>query len=95
MTQALIVTTAQRGVFFGYGNDTDEKTITLISARMCIFWSADVKGVMGLAATGPTAGCRVGPEVPAITLRDVTAVIEVSQEAKEAWEKEPWAATAP
>ncbi len=87
----LIVTTAHKGVFFGYGTPTTDKTIRIERVRMCVYWSSDVKGVLGLAATGPTAGCKVGPEVPAMTLQDVTGVMEVSDKAEAAWQKEPWA----
>src|SRR5574341_47265 len=90
MKMPLIVTTAHRGVFFGYGTPGDAKTIRLERARMCVYWSADVKGVMGLASTGPTKSCRIGPAAPAITLQDVTSVMEVSGAAIKAWEDQPW-----
>lgn len=86
----LVVTTEHRGVFFGYGTPTTDKTIRLERARMCVYWSADVKGVLGLAATGPSKDCRIGPAVPAITLAAVTSVMECSDESEKAWEKGPW-----
>lgn len=86
----LIVTTEAKGVFFGYGQVTTSKTIRLTKARMCVYWSADVRGVVGLAATGPTTGCRVTFEAPAITLQGVTAIMEVSPEAEEQWLSAPW-----
>ena len=86
-----IVTTAHRGVFFGYARDVDGETITLEQARLCVYWSRDVKGFMGLAATGPTASCRIGPPAT-ITLRNITAVLEVTPEAVAAWERGPWSA---
>lgn len=86
----LLVTTQRKGVFFGYGTPGDAETIRLEKAQMCIYWSQDVKGVLGLAASGPSKSCKVGPPVPAITLREVTAVTECSQEAVAAWEKQPW-----
>ena len=86
----VVVTTAHRGVFYGIGPVSDAPTIRLTNARMVVYWSANVKGVLGLAATGPVGGCKVGPAVPAITLRDVTSVIEVSDEAAKAWEKASW-----
>lgn len=89
--RALIVTTTHKGVFFGYGMPSDATTIRIEKARMCVYWSEDVKGVLGLAATGPTKGCRIGPAVPAITLRDVTSVMECSEEAVKQWEKTLWA----
>ena len=90
---AVMVTTSHRGVFFGYaapGTDFAADKIRLSDSRMCVFWSTDCKGVLGLAATGPTASCKIGPKVPAITLRDVTSVTEVSDSAVEAWETAPW-----
>jgi hypothetical protein len=88
--QPLVVTTAHRGVFFGYGEATDAETITLTSARMCVYWTTDLHGVLGLATRGPAAGCKVGPAVERITLRDVTAVIECSESAAAEWSKEIW-----
>ncbi len=86
----LVVTTAKRGVFFGYGVPTDAATIRLERARMAVYWSADVHGVLGLAATGPTKSCRITAPVPAITLNEVTAVMECSPEAAAAWEVGFW-----
>jgi len=89
--QALIVTTAHRGVFFGYGTPTTEATVTIEDARMCVYWSAKLKGVCGLASSGPDKDCKIGPAVPRMTLRDVTSVMECSDAAAANWEKAPWA----
>ncbi len=86
----LLITTAHKGVFFGYGLPTTDKIIRLENARMCVHWSADVKGITGLAGKGPTKGCRIGPAAPAVTLQDVTSVMEVSDEAAKKWEEGPW-----
>jgi hypothetical protein len=85
----VIVTTELRGVFFGYATDTDGETIHLKRARLCVYWSVDCKGFMGLAAHGPTAGCRIGPAAD-ITLRKISAVLEVPVEAAAKWEGAPW-----
>lgn len=85
----VIVTTAHRGVFFGYANRTDGETIKLNRSRLCVYWSSDYRGFMGLAANGPTASCRVGPPAD-ITLRSITAVLEVTPEAVAKWESAPW-----
>ncbi len=87
--QPVLVTTAHRGVFFGYATDVDGETIALKRSRLCLYWSTDVKGFMGLAATGPTNGCRIGPAAD-ITLRNITAVLTVTPEAVKAWESAPW-----
>jgi hypothetical protein len=88
--RAVLVTTEHRGVFFGYARDTDGATIKLDRARLCVYWSSDVKGFMGLANSGPTKGCRIGKPAD-ITLRAITAVVECTPEATTAWETGPWA----
>lgn len=80
----VIVTTAHRGVFFGYATDTDGETISLKRSRLCIYWAADLRGFMGLAAIGPNASCKIGPAAD-ITLRSITAVMEVSADAEAKW----------
>lgn len=87
--RAVIVTTEHRGVFFGYATETNGETITLARARLCVYWSSDVKGFMGLAANGPSASCRIGPPAD-ITLRAITAVVEVTPAAAAKWEQSPW-----
>ena len=86
----LIVTTQHRGVFFGYGAPGDASTIRIERARMVVYWSADCRSVVGLAATGPSNGCKIGPAAPAITVRDVTSVIECSDEAAKRFEEAKW-----
>ena len=85
----VLVTTAHRGVFAGYATDTSGETILLRRARICVYWSADMKGFMGLAHTGPSASCKIGPPAD-ITLRNITAVVEVTGEATQRWEDAPW-----
>lgn len=88
--QPLVVTTAHRGVFFGYGKVTEKKTVRLTEAQMCVYWSADVKSVLGLASTGPSRNCKIGPAVPGLTLQGVTSIMECSEEAEKAWREKPW-----
>lgn len=88
--RAVLVTTAHKGVFFGYTAKTDGATIKLRGARNCIYWSSDVKGFLGLAATGPSKGCKIGPSAD-VELRDITCVAECTPEAISAWEQSPWA----
>jgi hypothetical protein len=87
--RAVVVTTEHRGVFFGYATDTDGAIIKLRAARNCIFWPVENKGFMGLAAMGPVQGARVGPAAD-ISLRDITSVIEATEQAVKAWENAPW-----
>lgn len=85
----VLVTTAHRGVFFGYATDTDGDIIKLRKARLCLYWSCDVKGFMGLASNGPSSSCRIGPPAD-IELRAITSVSTVTPEAVERWEQAPW-----
>ena len=87
--RAVLVTTAHRGVFFGYATDVKGDTIALKRARLCVYWTADLRGFMGLAAHGPSSACRIGPAAD-IELRAVTAVVAVSPEAVARWEAAPW-----
>jgi len=88
--QAVVVTTQHKGVFFGYAESTDGPTITLTKARMCIYWTADLRGFMGLAVRGPQTGCKIGPAAESMIVRDVTAVVECTPQAVENWEKGIW-----
>ena len=85
----VLVTTEHRGVFAGYATNTDGNVIKLRQARLCVYWSRDTKGFMGLAANGPMTGCRIGPPAD-IELRGITAVLEVTPAAKERWDAAPW-----
>lgn len=89
--KAVLVTTAHRGVFFGYlvGQPSKEKT-RLRECRNCIYWDAGIKGFVGLATEGPGDKCRIGPPAPEATLYDVTSVITVSDAAAKRWEDAPW-----
>ena len=86
----VVVTTKYRGVFFGYAENTSNGTIHLKRARMCVYWDSRLHGVLGLASDGPCASCRISRAVTEIDLRGITSVIEVTPEAVEKWEAEPW-----
>jgi hypothetical protein len=93
MIPVLITTdSSKRGVFMGYINpkDADKEIIEVFDLRMVVYWSTDVRGVVGLAATGPTKGCKVTKAAKRGIIKGVTAVMECTSEAVKAWEKEPW-----
>ena len=85
----VLVTTEHRGVFAGFASDTDGEVINLRAARNCIYWSMELKGFLGLAASGPDKSCRIGPAAD-VQLRGITAVVEVTPEAQANWESVPW-----
>lgn len=90
----VLITTdnTKRGVFMGFidPKDADKETLEAHDVRMCVYWSADVKGVIGLAATGPTKSCKISAPAKRAVLKGVTAVMELTEKAVKAWEKEPW-----
>lgn len=89
--KAVLVTTQHRGVFFGYTEHGEQGgRITLRRARMAIYWSPAMRGVLGLAQMGPDAACRIGGAVDEIDLFGVTAVVACTPQAVERWEAAPW-----
>ena len=89
----VVVTTGRerRGVFGGeYVKGDVGGTVVLRDVRMAVYWSGDVHGVVGLAAHGPTATCKISPAAPVIELDGVTAIMDMSPAAKIAWDSEPW-----
>ena len=94
MPRHVVITTdsTRRGVFAGelVEYDADRQYAILENAQMCIYWSAETHGVLGLAATGPAAGSRIGPPVPRIELNGISAVIDMSTEAVKKWAEQPW-----
>lgn len=85
----VVVCTDKRGVVFGYCANVHARPITLTSARMCLYWSADVGGVFGLSDNGPTKGCKISATAPSLSLEGVTAVFEVASRAEDAWASAP------
>ena len=88
----VVVTTEHKGVFFGFceAEDTAARTVTISEAQMCVYWSADVRGVVGLASTGPSKDCKVTPPAPKMTLSGTTAVMDATEDAVKAWKIRPW-----
>ena len=92
-----VVTTKHRGVFFGHLKDGvpevlgENESLAVSDLRMCVYWSAGMKGVLGLASKGPDSSCRITEKVPGEThLYGVTAVFPVSESAARKWEDAPW-----
>jgi len=88
----VVITTDEkrRGVFFGELVRHDGDTVELANAKMAVYWSEKVHGVLGLAATGPIQGCRISPSIPKIAVNGVTAVMDCSAQAVKAWGEDRW-----
>jgi hypothetical protein len=88
---AVLVTTAHRGVFFGYTQDGSGKTVVVRGMRNCLSWPSSVGGFVGLAVTGPNKDTRIGPALPGeSTLQDVTGVFPCTEAAEKAWLAANW-----
>jgi len=91
---AVLITTdsTKRGVFSGLisPEDRDKELVTVEEMRMAVYWSQDMKGVLGLASMGPSKTCRISKAVKKATISGVTAIVELSDEAFEKWRSEPW-----
>ena len=88
---AVLVTTAHRGVFFGYTRNGNGKVVQLRGMRNCIYWPASVGGFVGLAVTGPNKDTKIGPAIPGnSTLQDVTGVFPCTDAAEKAWIEANW-----
>jgi hypothetical protein len=89
-----VVTTdsTRRGVFFGevVKKNIIEGTCVLKNAQMCVYWSAETKGVLGLAKIGPQIGSKITPIIPELELNGVTSIMKVTKEAEKRWREEPW-----
>jgi len=90
----VVVTTdsTRRGVFGGnlVDHDKTNNRVTLKNAQMAVYWSAETRGVLGLAAIGPQKGSKITPPVPSIELDGVTSVMACTDIAEEQWKKQIW-----
>ena len=80
----VMITTQHRGVFLAQvSEDMDLTTKTLENlqnCRMVIRWR-NGKGLTGMANSGPTSECKLSPLANIPVLHDVTAVMDVTDEA--------------
>jgi hypothetical protein len=69
----VLVTTAHKGVFFGYATETDGESIELRAARNCIFWGDRQQGLSWASPTWGRLRARESGRPPTFDLRDVTS----------------------
>jgi hypothetical protein len=88
----VLITTDKRGVFMGYIDEKSANDEILIAddVRMCVYWSADVKGILGLASSGPTKTCKITKAVPKARIRGITSVMDITKDAEKEWNKNHW-----
>ena len=91
-TRFVVVTTDERrrGVFAGWLESVDGDRVILRDGQMCVYWSKATRSVVGLSTHGPQTGSRVSPAAPRLELNGVTAVMDTTEQARTAWQAEPW-----
>lgn len=85
----VVVVAEGNAIFCGWTTTPDADVIKLRAARQAVYYSADTRGLLGLAANGPGKDSRIGPAAN-ITVRSVTHVIECSPGAIKKWEEAGW-----
>jgi hypothetical protein len=82
-----VVVTTERAPFFGYADPSQQNasSVTLHSARHCLYWSREIGGVFGLAEIGPNGDCRISTTAPEVTIHNVTAFLRCTEAAAKAW----------
>jgi len=86
----VVVTTDKKGVFAGVLKEMKSSEVLLTEASMCVYWSAETMGVLGLASLGPQKGSKVSPQAPEIFLNGVTGIFVCSKKAQKLWGEQPW-----
>ena len=84
----VVVTTEQRGIFFGYTKGRRGTSIRLLSARNAFYFDS-VEGFAELATKGPGPRSKIGCRCD-LELVGVSAVLECSTIAVERWERAAW-----
>ncbi len=75
----VLVTTQHRGVFFGLTSAKEgAETVKLAGCRNVLYWPAECKGFLGLAANGPVKGAKLGPAADSVELRNITSIADLS-----------------
>lgn len=88
----VMVTTEYGGVFMGYiEEDTHNNDPLLVDElQMCNYWDSETRGVIGLAANGPSNGCRITAPAGSSWLKKITAVVRLTSKAERKWRSIPW-----
>ncbi len=72
-------------------DEMKKKRPTLTDVRMCVYWTREVGGPMGLAAIGPDSNCRITKAAPTWKIKStIEGFGECTEAASKAWRLEPW-----
>ena len=88
MATPVLVTTDNRGVYFGY-YQTDAQApakIELTNARVIVEWNAGDQGFLAMAVSGPAGIAVVSVAVSTLTICGVASIAECTPEAAAAFD---------
>lgn len=88
MSTPVIVTTAERGIYFGY-MQTDAQApakVELDNARVIVEWDTGDKGFLFMAVNGPATIATVSVAVPTLTVFGVTSIAACTPEGAAAFD---------
>lgn len=89
--QFFVVITEFKEIFAGWSeSDPTADTIVLRKARQVVYFSADTKGLLGLAANGPGKDSRISNECPEVTIRRPVNVLLATEAAIEKFGQIIW-----
>jgi hypothetical protein len=86
----VVVLTQGNAIYCGWTTEPQAEVMQLRAARQAVYYSADTKGVLGLAANGPGKDSRIGPPADIPALRNISQVILCSPSAIRVWEEAKW-----
>lgn len=89
--RAILIHTSRNEIFFGYStNELHEEEMLLLEARNIVRYSADNRGMIGLACVGPRKECKISYSVSELYVRDIVWACSVRQEAIPFFEAAIW-----
>lgn len=90
--RAVLIWTNRNECWFGFTTDPlHAENMELEKPRICLRYGEDCKGIIGLAVSGPTPNCRVGPIAEKAFIRGIEwAVDVVNEDAIKAWDMGYW-----
>lgn len=93
MRRPVLVSTSQKFLVFGWteqDSPLDEPYVVLFDSRLVVYWSAETKGLWGLAAAGPAAGSRVSAPCPCVQIKDALAILWCTEDAAKSFAQFIW-----
>ncbi len=87
----VVVLTKCKAIHFGERIDDGSRSkVILRGVRQAVQYTAASRGLVGLAALGPGEGSKITPSAPRIEIRNVAAILELTDRAVAQWQSARW-----